>query len=127
MERRFWSIYQISWCTHPNFLWYAQIELSKAVLQVLYKNKISSSTTEPHYRHHNPSELCIQVYNEVTNTILDCTSAPRTVFIYYMLLWVGISNFLAETAHGGIYDNKVAFGNTPHIIQLKKYTFLDPV
>ena len=66
----------------------------------MHKYNIYSSTTETHHTQQNPDEWRIQLCNKNTNNTLDQTVDTSYMWLYDLLIWVGIYNFLSEHYHG---------------------------
>ena len=86
-----------------------------------------TSTTDPHIQKQNPDECRIQVPKNDKNSILNQTGAPKYWWTYYYLLWIYISYYQCEHAHGGCYAYEVAFNTNTYPIQFTHSTLYNPL
>ena len=97
---------------------------NQKILSLNYEQiQYSSSTNDLHHPQQNPAERRIQVYKKGTNTVLYRTGASGYVRLYALMIWVGISNCMAEPSHGKLSAREISFGTTPDIIEFMRYTF----
>ena len=59
----------------------AQVEMSKRVLDILRALCISSWQSEPHQQHQNPAERRFQTVKRMSNTPLDTSGSPPTIWL----------------------------------------------
>jgi len=106
----------------------ANMETSAVWKGILRKYNIAQSTTEPHYPQQNRSERRIQEIKKGTNRILDHTGAPTSLWVYATKYFIDVLN---HTSSKSLYGDKTAieaaFGITPDISALIKYSFYEPI
>ena len=70
----------------------AQVEISNKVQDILRSLFIKSWQSEPYYQHQNLSERRFQTVKRTTNTVLDRTGSPPSVWLLCMLYVVFVLN-----------------------------------
>ena len=88
---------------------------------------IYSSITDPHQPQHDPTNQKIKVYNMGIKNIIEQTGALIYVWLYALLLWVGMFNCLSETSNVHCPTYWMVFGTTPDTSQFIHYTFWDHI
>ena len=94
----------------------AQVEISKKVQDIKRNLIIADWQSEPHQQHQNPAERRYQDVKRLTNTLLDRTGAPTS-------LW-----FLAMTHACFILNHSVnaSIGYAVPMAMKKKFNILSP-
>ena len=96
----------------------AQVEISKKVLDILRAYQIGAWQSEPHQQHQNPAKRRYQTIKTMTNTILDCTGSPPSVWLLCLMYVCFLLNHTACGALNYQIPLQVATGSTPDISPL---------
>jgi hypothetical protein len=96
----------------------AQVEISNKVQDILRNYIIKDWQSEPHQQHQNATECCYQDVKHLTNTLLDHTGAPPSLWFLAMTYVCLILNHTANASIGNAIPMQVLTGSTPDISTL---------
>ena len=105
----------------------AKAETSNAVRDILRQYNMRDLQSEPHQQNQNPAERRIQEVKSVTNTLLDRSGAPETLWLLCMTYVVYMLNHMAHATLKGRTPLQAAFGVTPDISALLAFYWFQQV
>lgn len=105
----------------------AQVEIGRHVQDILRTYMIGDWQSEPHCQHQNPAERRYQVAKRLTNTILNRTGAPASMWLLALQYAATILNLSATQSLQWRIPLAVLTGQTPDTSLLLQFRFWDPV
>ena len=105
----------------------AKAETSKKVKQILRYLQIDDMQSEPNHQHQNPAERQIQEVKKITNTILDRTGAPKSMWLLCILFVCKLLQVLAQESLGWKNPYSVLFGQMADISAFLAFHWWEPV
>jgi hypothetical protein len=105
----------------------AQAEISNKVKDILRALHISDWQSEPHHQHQNFAERRIQEVKRISNTILDRTGAPPSLWLQTLIYSCFLLNHLATASLQWRTPIECLTGRTPDISPLLRFQFYEPV
>ena len=105
----------------------AQVEISNKVQDILRNLIIGDWQSEPHQQHQNPAERRYQDVKRVTNTMMDRTGTPPSLWLLALMHVCFILNFTANSSIGDAIPMTVLTGTTHDISPLLQFDWYEPV
>jgi hypothetical protein len=99
----------------------AQVEISNKVQDILRNLMIDDWQSEPHQQHQNPAERRYQDIKRVTNTLLDRTGAPPSLWLLAMKYACFVLNHTANASINYAVPLQVLTVVTPDISSLLQF------
>ena len=105
----------------------AQVEISNKVQDILRNLMIADWQSEPHQQQQNPAERRYQDVKRMTNTLLDRTGAPPSLWLLAMTYTCFVLNHTANGSIGYAIPLTVLTGITQDISPLLQFEWYEPV
>jgi len=105
----------------------AQVEISNKVQDILRNLMIGDWQSEPHHQHQNPAERRYQDVKRLTNTLLDRTGAPPSLWFLAMTYACFVLNYTVNASIGYAIPMTMLTGVTQDISPLLQFQWYEPV
>src|SRR5687768_11416230 len=105
----------------------AQVEISNKVKDILRNLMIADWQSEPHQQHQNPAERRYQDIKRLTNTLLDRTGAPPSLWFLAMSYVCCILNHTVNASIGYAVPLTLLTGITQDISPLLQFEWYEPI
>ena len=105
----------------------AQLEISNKVQDILRDLMISDWQSEPHQQHQNPAERRYQDVKRLTNTLLDRSGAPPSLWFLAMTYACFVLNLTANASIGYAIPMAILTGITQDISPLLQFEWYEPI
>jgi hypothetical protein len=105
----------------------ARAEISKQAKKILRYYAINDFMSEPDHQHQNPAERQIQEVKKITNRLLDCFGAPKSMWLLAALYACELLNIMALESLGWKNPLFVALGVIGDISAYLAFHWWEPV
>jgi hypothetical protein len=105
----------------------AKSQISHAVQEFLHMYAIKDFQCEPHHQHQNYAERCIQEVKKLSNTFLDRSGSPPSLWLLCVQHAVYILNHLSTKGLQWKTPLEAATGQQPDISAILAFHWCEPV